>query len=152
MTTPTRIYLVSNKDNISGHPRLVRAATMARALHFVAADTLAIGVATQDDLVDLTIVGVRVEEATTQFQIDGADQPAVDDKTLPLFDEEAAGPTPTLVKPKQLRMPAKYRCAATGSTWSGRGLKPTWLRVALDSGRALSEFAVGPGAAESADA
>lgn len=138
MTTPTRIYMVSNKDNITGHPRLVRAASMARALHFVAADTLAVGVATQDDLVDLTIVGVRVEDAALPSYIEPL---VVDDKTMPLFDEAAPAPTRAVPKPAA-RVPAKFRDPATGSTWSGRGMKPTWLRVALDSGRSLAEFEV----------
>lgn len=34
----------------------------------------------------------------------------------------------------------KYRDKATGSTWSGRGLQPKWLKVALASGRQLAEF------------
>jgi DNA-binding protein H-NS len=38
------------------------------------------------------------------------------------------------------KVAAKYRDPATGQTWSGRGLKPKWLKAALDSGRALSEF------------
>ena len=36
----------------------------------------------------------------------------------------------------------KYRNAATGETWSGRGLQPRWLKAALGSGKALSDFAV----------
>jgi DNA-binding protein H-NS len=36
----------------------------------------------------------------------------------------------------------KYRDPATGSTWSGRGLKPKWLAAALAQGRQLSEFAL----------
>ena len=36
----------------------------------------------------------------------------------------------------------KYRNPATGDTWSGRGLKPNWLRAALASGRALEDFAI----------
>ena len=44
--------------------------------------------------------------------------------------------------PQRQRMPAKYRCPQTGSTWSGRGLKPTWLRVALDGGKQLADFEV----------
>ncbi len=35
-----------------------------------------------------------------------------------------------------------YRCAATGSTWSGRGLKPAWLTVALRDGKTLDDFKV----------
>jgi DNA-binding protein H-NS len=34
----------------------------------------------------------------------------------------------------------KYRDSATGSTWSGRGLKPKWLVAALAAGRSLDEF------------
>ena len=34
----------------------------------------------------------------------------------------------------------KYRNAATGETWSGRGLQPKWLKAALASGRKLGDF------------
>ena len=37
----------------------------------------------------------------------------------------------------------KYRDPETGSTWTGRGLKPRWLVAAIESGRALEEFLVG---------
>lgn len=37
-----------------------------------------------------------------------------------------------------------YRNPATGEAWSGRGLKPRWLRDALEAGHTLSEFAVAP--------
>jgi DNA-binding protein H-NS len=37
---------------------------------------------------------------------------------------------------------AKYRDAVTGNTWSGRGLKPNWLKAALDGGKTLADFAV----------
>jgi DNA-binding protein H-NS len=40
------------------------------------------------------------------------------------------------------KVAAKYRDPATGNAWSGRGLKPKWLKAALDSGRAMSDFAV----------
>ncbi|NRT57704.1 H-NS histone family protein [Sphaerotilus uruguayifluvii] len=36
----------------------------------------------------------------------------------------------------------KYRDAETGSTWTGRGLKPRWLVAALEAGRSLEEFLV----------
>jgi DNA-binding protein H-NS len=36
----------------------------------------------------------------------------------------------------------KYRDAATGDTWSGRGLQPKWLKAALASGRSLADFAL----------
>ncbi len=37
---------------------------------------------------------------------------------------------------------AKYRDPVTGSTWSGRGLKPKWLTAALGTGKTLNDFAV----------
>jgi DNA-binding protein H-NS len=40
------------------------------------------------------------------------------------------------------KVAAKYRDAATGATWSGRGLQPNWLKAALATGRPLSDFAV----------
>lgn len=36
----------------------------------------------------------------------------------------------------------KYRHPATGDTWSGRGLKPKWLKAAIDSGAALDDFKI----------
>jgi DNA-binding protein H-NS len=40
------------------------------------------------------------------------------------------------------KVAVKYRNAATGDTWSGRGLQPKWLKAALASGRKISEFSV----------
>ena len=40
------------------------------------------------------------------------------------------------------KVAAKYRNAATGETWSGRGLQPRWLKAALASGKQLADFAV----------
>lgn len=34
----------------------------------------------------------------------------------------------------------KFRNAATGETWSGRGLQPKWLKAALASGKKLADF------------
>lgn len=36
----------------------------------------------------------------------------------------------------------KYRNAATGETWTGRGLQPKWLKSALASGARLEDFAI----------
>jgi len=41
-----------------------------------------------------------------------------------------------------VKVAAKYRDPATGNTWSGRGLKPNWLKAALEGGKSLSDFAV----------
>lgn len=40
------------------------------------------------------------------------------------------------------KVPAKYRHPATGQTWSGRGLQPTWLRQALAGGATLADFLI----------
>jgi DNA-binding protein H-NS len=40
------------------------------------------------------------------------------------------------------KVPAKYRDAATGNSWSGRGLRPNWLKAAIAAGRKLDDFAV----------
>jgi ParB/RepB/Spo0J family partition protein len=36
-----------------------------------------------------------------------------------------------------------YRNPLTGETWTGRGLQPKWLKVALAGGKTLADFAVG---------
>jgi DNA-binding protein H-NS len=40
------------------------------------------------------------------------------------------------------KVAAKYRNAATGETWSGRGLQPKWLKAALAAGRKMGDFSV----------
>ena len=42
---------------------------------------------------------------------------------------------------KGSKVAVKYRNAATGDTWSGRGLQPKWLKAALAAGRRIDEFA-----------
>ena len=63
-----RIYRVANAhartpDGAELPSRLVRAPNPAQALRHVAADTLAVAVATQDDLVRLVAAGVQVEQS-----------------------------------------------------------------------------------------
>lgn len=36
----------------------------------------------------------------------------------------------------------KYRDAATGSTWSGRGLQPKWVQAAVAAGKSLEDFKI----------
>jgi hypothetical protein len=63
----TRIYVVSRRSPQLGGPeannRLVRAPTSSQALRHVAENTLAVAVATQDQLVELAAAGVKVENA-----------------------------------------------------------------------------------------
>ena len=40
------------------------------------------------------------------------------------------------------KVPAKYRNAATGDAWSGRGLQPKWLKSALAAGAKIEDFAL----------
>ena len=40
------------------------------------------------------------------------------------------------------KVAAKYRNGATGDTWSGRGLRPNWLKASLAAGKKLEDFAV----------
>jgi DNA-binding protein H-NS len=40
------------------------------------------------------------------------------------------------------KVAVKYRDAATGDAWSGRGLRPNWLKAALAAGRKIDDFAV----------
>jgi DNA-binding protein H-NS len=42
---------------------------------------------------------------------------------------------------KGAKVPAKYRDPDTGKAWSGRGLKPTWLKAALAAGKTIDTFA-----------
>lgn len=53
----------------------------------------------------------------------------------------AASSRPAATKPPG-KVAAKYRNAATGDTWSGRGLQPKWLRGAISSGAKIEDFAV----------
>jgi len=43
---------------------------------------------------------------------------------------------------KGSKVAPKYRNAATGDTWSGRGLQPKWLKAALASGKKIGDFAI----------
>ena len=56
------------------------------------------------------------------------------------------GPQAAAMPAKKARPDVKYRDARTGETWSGRGLQPKWLKVALASGKKLSDFATTPAA------
>lgn len=40
------------------------------------------------------------------------------------------------------KVAAKYRDPSSGKEWSGRGLKPTWLREALAAGKTLQDFSI----------
>ena len=52
-----------------------------------------------------------------------------------------SGRAAAVVKPTG-KVAAKYRNAATGDTWTGRGLQPKWLKAALAAGAQISDFAI----------
>jgi len=54
----------------------------------------------------------------------------------------AKGKAPAAKTRKGAKVAVKYRDAATGDTWTGRGLQPRWLRAALAAGRSLEDFKV----------
>jgi DNA-binding protein H-NS len=62
--------------------------------------------------------------------------------TLADLGGKAPASTPVKAARKGGKVPPKYRDPATGTTWSGRGLQPNWLKAALANGRKLSDFLV----------
>jgi hypothetical protein len=78
MASPQRIYLVAAQaaPTPPGIARLVRATHMAQALRHVAADTLRVSVASQEELVGLITAGVAVETASAATS--GEESPPVE--------------------------------------------------------------------------
>lgn len=54
----------------------------------------------------------------------------------------ASTPSGRDAKPAAAKVPPKFRHPETGQTWSGRGLKPTWLTAALAAGKRIEDFAL----------
>ena len=51
--------------------------------------------------------------------------------------------TPRSSSPKSGgKVAPKFRNAATGETWTGRGLQPKWLKAAIAGGAKLEDFAI----------
>ncbi|PJK07965.1 hypothetical protein CO610_07315 [Lysobacteraceae bacterium NML95-0200] len=63
MSTPKRIYVVTNSASSPTSQRLIRASNTAQALRHVANDTFDVVVASQDALVTLLGAGIQVETA-----------------------------------------------------------------------------------------
>jgi DNA-binding protein H-NS len=64
---------------------------------------------------------------------------------LTLADLAADTPTKAPRGPKAAsssKVAPKYIDKASGSTWSGRGLKPRWLSAAVTAGKKVEDFAV----------
>ena len=76
-------------------------------------------------------------DSISKYEVTGQSKPALN----------VTPPTPVTAKSKALasdkpKLPAKFRNVETGDVWSGRGMKPKWLRQAIASGRHLAEFDV----------
>ena len=154
MTTATRIYLVTIGDS----DRLVRATHPAQALMHVARDIASVAVASQDDLVNCIADGISVESAHLERVLESiaADVAPTDSKTLEMWpmptaasysppetdegDEGDEELIPVATHSPRVRLPAKYFDPHTGSTWSGRGVMPVWLKAALHGGKKLEDF------------
>jgi DNA-binding protein H-NS len=64
-----------------------------------------------------------------------AKKPAKGKDATEAFVEAHAKPKAGALKPT-----VKYRDPATGSTWSGRGLQPAWVKAALADGKTLHDL------------
>ncbi len=52
------------------------------------------------------------------------------------------GVVPSGSPSRGIKIAPKFRDPASGSTWTGRGLKPKWLAVAIAQGKTLQDFAI----------
>ena len=59
---------------------------------------------------------------------------------LVITGRKAANPDKADREPSKVA--AKYRDPASGSTWTGRGLKPRWMVAALENGHTQDEFLI----------
>ncbi len=73
----------------------------------------------------------RVKALMAEFGLTAAD----------IAGRAAGARTDGVVKPTGKVAP-KYRNAATGEAWTGRGLQPKWLRAALASGAKVEDFTI----------
>ena len=85
--------------------------------------------------------GVDVVEAGREPEADPAPAPApAEAGSTPSTAAQAQGNAAG--KPGKAGKHVRYRCADTGATWSGRGLKPAWVKAALARGKTLAELEV----------
>jgi DNA-binding protein H-NS len=102
---------------------------------------------TMSDLKDLlaqkAAIEKQIEEAARRQRLDAIStvKSLMAEHGLTLADLSARAPAKPARKGGS-KVPAKYRDAATGNAWSGRGLRPNWLKAALATGRKLEDFAV----------
>lgn len=77
-------------------------------------------------------LGIDVEAARAE-----APPPSVEPLSTP---SKAARALEVAAAKAKAGYPVRYKNPATGESWSGRGLKPRWLTVALAQGKSLADF------------
>ena len=100
----------------------------------------------------------RIAALAVEYQI----APATAAKDIEAAQRKAP-PGPELLQAPRVELPLrsegtaqyvapKFRDAATGQAWSGRGLQPRWLRDALAAGKSLEDFRIGDAVSDAAPA
>jgi H-NS histone family protein len=100
----------------------------------------------QPDATDLFVAGAKQGDGGVAWPFPGAAagsmEPPPQRVTTEVVKEKKAGRAQSS-KAKPAKPAFKYRNAATGETWSGRGLMPKWLKVAIGRGQKVSDFELG---------
>ena len=88
----------------------------------------------------------KIDDAQRQTRADGIAKVkalmAEHGLTVADLGSRAAAPRASGEAKPASKVAVKYRNAATGDSWTGRGLKPKWLTAALASGAKLDDFLV----------
>ncbi len=97
----------------------------------------------QDLLAKRAELEKQIEDTRRQEKADAIAQvrALMSEHGLALTDLSGRG-KPAVTRTAGRKVPAKYRDPATGTTWSGRGLQPKWLRAEIAGGKKISDFAL----------
>lgn len=68
----------------------------------------------------------------------------MDELGVTLADLGGVAAVKTQVKAGRAAVAPKYRDEVTGATWSGRGMRPRWLKAATDAGKDVEHFRIKP--------
>ena len=63
---------------------------------------------------------------------------------ITLADLGGAVAVKTQVNSGRASVAPKYQNMATGATWSGRGMRPRWMKAAIDAGKDMESFRIKP--------
>ncbi len=98
-----------------------------------------IGSAIAEIKAKMAMYGITLEDLGSKAKTARGRKPKLAKAAKPA---KAAKDKVKVAKPRK-PVAAKYRNAATGETWSGRGKAPKWLVAMEAAGRKREEFAVG---------